>query len=493
MKSNPNSLRESRRPLVMAAAYDKDLSLIEMIMNLPDIKPNFLNKIYEYSHGQAVVKESVLSHACQGQSEDTFTAISRLFALDTSHKFLTGINLSGVGLRSLPLEIMHPYLISLNVSDNQISDYPRLDSSDPNCLGWNCPSLEILNFSGNHLTHVHPDVFLRHPKLSQLIMGGNEIKEVPQEVWTAQSLCNLDLAGNMIRTFPCPPREVRDSGMDLKLFGRTIPRRRRMHSLDGETCLLSLRKASVNYSMRSQQETPKFVLEMLDLSDNHLTRVPEGLCCLAPGLKNLRLTKNRITSMGMVSDYPAHLQSLDLSHNGLTRGVDPPPMNAGRRLTCYQSQLDSERRNACSHADHAYFPALKYLDLCSNRIEDFPVEYENQEEALHSLTDTLSNFQLAESSKLRTPVVLLFPLLHTLRISSNSLSQFPHNVHNLTMLRELVVSNNPKITRIPPLLHKLNSLFLFKFNGISDPDTRTLEKMTTSTQVLYHLKAREVR
>ena len=416
--------------------------------------------------------------------------VGRLLALDTTNKFLTAINLSGVGLRHLPLDVMHPNLVSLNVKENSLTDYPRLDTSNMDSLGWNCPNVESLNFSNNHLNYIHPDIFLRHPKLAHLTMCNNEIKSVPENVWTAPSLKSLELTNNMIRCFPCPRRVLRNPSMNLSIFGRTIPRRRRTVSVDREACLQSLRKTSVNYTMRSQHDTPKFVLETLDLTGNHLQSIPDGLSCLTPYLKILRLAKNRITGMGNVCDYPAHLQTLDLSSNGLTRGVDPPPIK--NMLTCYQSLLDPGRRDTCLHTQHVNFPVLKYLDLCQNRIDDFPIEYDNVDQT-EELTNTLSEFNLVRSAKITTPAVVLFPNLHTLRISKNSLIQFPVNIHKLTALRELVVSQNEKIVKIPPLLHKLNSLFLFKFDGISDPIVPSLGKFVTSTQVLYHLKARDVK
>ncbi len=492
IKSNANSLRESQRPLAIAAIYEQDYQLLQLIMDLPDTRPNFLHRVYEYSHGQVSAKESILAHACQKHCEGYTSFIRHLFTLDTSNKFLSAISISGMKLRHLPLEIMHPNLISLNVRDNQLDRYPERDPTDTKCLGWNCPNLESLNFSNNHLTYIHPDIFLCQPRLTYLSLCSNEIRAIPNSVWVAPSLKSLELSNNMIRDFPCPDRILRNPGMNLGMFKRTVPRRRRTTTLDGETCLSSLRKSSVNYTMRSQHDTPKFVLETLDLSGNHLTSVPGGLACLAPFLKILRLARNRITSIGGVSDYPSHLQTLDLSQNGLTRGVEPPPLNITNMLTCYQSQLDHDRRDACNHTEHINFPTLKYLDLCQNRIEDFPIEYENEDRG-ELLTNTLSEFELVKRPTEKAPAVLLYPNLHTLRISKNSLTQFPVNIHKLTFLRELVVSQNPKITRIPPLLHKLNSLFLFKFDGISDPILQELEKLTTSTQVLYHLKARDVK
>lgn len=494
MKSNPHSLRASRRPLAIDAVYEEDFEMIKVILGLSDTPQNVLSMVYEYDHGQAKEKESILSYACRCCVEGNVSIIRHIFAMDTSKSFLTSITLSGVGLRRLPVAIIHPYLLSLDVRDNNLYEYPCDNPSDPNTLGWNCPLLETINFSNNHFTYIHPDIF-RLPGLVRLFMNSNEIKEVPTQIWTSPHLSTLELSNNLILELPCPPLVRRSSSMNMFLFSskiRTLPRRRRKSSMDGETCLPSLRKSCINYNSRSvHEQSVNFSLNLLDLSGNHLSSVPRGLPCLAPLLKTLKLSRNRITSMGTVSDYPALLQTLDLSDNGLMRGVHPPPVNVTNMISCVQSQLAVKRSPTCFHLQHVNLSCLKYLYLCQNRIDDLILEYENEDHS--DLGGSFSEFSLLTNLKECSPNVLFFPNLQALRISKNLLTRIPSNIHKLTKLRELVVSHNESVNELPPLLHKLTSLFLFRYDGIADPIVQELAHLKTASEVLYYLKAREMR
>lgn len=495
MKSNPNSLRASRRPLAIDAMYEEDFAMVEVILRLPDTPHNVLSTVYEYDYGQAKEKESVLSYACRRFVEGDISTIGHLFAMDTGNRFLSSITLSGINLRHLPIAIFHPNLLSLDVRDNDLTKYPHENPAEPKTLGWNCPKLETLNFSNNHFTFIHPDIFLHLPSLSRLMMSNNEIKEVPIQMWMSPHLSTLDLSNNLILELPCPPLVRRSSSMNIALFSggfRTLPRRRRKSSMDGEACLPSLRKSCISYNSRSVQEhNINFTLEVLDLSGNHLSSVPCGLPCLAPLLKTLKLAKNRITSMGRVSDYPALLQILDLSENGLTRGFDPPPVNMANAMSCSQSQLEVNKSPSCFHFQHINLSCLKYLYLCQNRIDDLVLEYESEDHS--NLVNTLSEFELLKNMEDPSPIVLFFPNLQGLRISKNSLTRFPLNIHKLTKLRELVVSHNEKITALPPLLHKLTSLFVFRFEGITDPIVPELAHLKNSSEILYYIKARQIK
>lgn len=493
MKSNSNSLRASCRPLAIDAVYEENFVMVEVILGLSDTPHNFLSMVYEYDHGQAKERQSIFSYACRRYTEGNVTILRRLFAMNVQSKFLTSITLSGLGLRWLPIDILHVNILSLDVRENSLSEYPKANPSDSTSLGWNCPNLQTLNFSKNHFTYIHPDIFSL-PGLFRLLMNGNEIKEVPMHMWMSPHLNTLELSNNFILDLPCPPPVHRSSTVNsfmLSCRTTTLPRRRSQSVMDGEVCLQSLRKSCINYSSRSIHRTNgSFVLHVLDLSGNHLSSVPRGLSCLAPLLKTLKLARNRITSMGAVCDYPAFLQTLDLSDNGLTRGIDPPLVNMAM-FSCFQSQL-AAKQQPCLHLQHINFSSLKYLYLCNNRIEDLTLEYQSDDHPDHS--DAFSEHDLLNHvEECSSQSVLLFPNLQGLRISKNVLTRIPEKIHKLTKLRELVVNHNEQITELPPLLHKLTSLFVFRHVGIADPIVQELAHLKSTSEILYYLKAREMR
>ena len=496
IKSNTSNLRVSHRPLAIDAMYEEDFTMLEIILGLPDTPNNFLSVVYEYDHGQAKDKESVMSLACRRHMDGSKRLLRRILTMDIQSKFLTSITLSGLGLRRIPVDIFHVNLLSLDIRENNLNEYPCAHLTDQNYLGWNCPMLETLNFSNNFFTYIHPDIFSL-PSLFRLLMNGNVIQEVPAQMWTAPHLNTLELSNNLILDLPCPPRVHRTCSGNPFLFGyrtMSLHRRRNEAMVDGgEVCLQSLRKSSINYNSRSiHRVSVNFVLHMLDLSGNHLTSVPRGLACLAPLLRTLKLSKNRITSMGTVYDYPSFLQSLDLSDNGLTRGVDPPPIiTASNTGNCIQSQLVTKQHPSCLHQQHVNFSCLKYLYLGNNSIADLVLEYESEANSEHS--DTYSEFDLLKNASVSSQLVLFFPNLQGLRISNNSLTRIPENIHKLTKLRELVVSHNELISALPPLLHRLTSLFVFRHEGIADPIVQELAHFKNTAEILYYLKARGMR
>ena len=487
MKSNSLSLRANRRPLAIDAVYEENFVLVDEILELSDAPHTILSMVYEYSNGHAKEKESILSYACHRCLEGNSSILQHFLALDTQNVFLTTVTLSGMGIRALPVALMHPNLLSLDVRENNLYGYP---SVDPDNLGWNCPKLHTLNFSNNHFTYIHPDIF-NLPSLVRLFMNGNEITEVPVQMWMSPHLGTLELSNNLIQDLPCPQFVYRNSSVNMFLFGcrtKSLPRRRKVNVVDGEASLPSLRKSCINYSSRSiHKQNINFVLNVLDLSGNQLSSIPRGLACLAPLLETLKLSRNRITSLGSVCDYPALLRTLDVSDNGLTRGFDPPPVNIANKVSCVQSQLATKEHPSCFHMQHVDFSCLKYLYLCNNHIEDLVLEYENEDH----LADTLGQFDLLKPME-ESGSVLFFPNLHGLKVRNNSLTRVPLNIHKLTKLRELIVSHNEGITELPPLLHKLIHLYVFRHDGVANPIVKELAHLRNTLEVLHYLKAREI-
>ena len=488
VKSNISTLRQTKKPLMIAAIHEENYDLIEAVLNISNTPLNVLSKEYEYNYGHTKKKESIISYACSSYADGKRDVIGRLLMVDMQNKFLTHVTLSGIGLRRLPSVIMHENLTVFDARDNNLDDFPT-ESSDPNVLGWKCAKLKTLNLSSNLFAYIHPGIF-HLPSLTRLVMSRNQIQNVPMNVWMAPLLKDLDLSDNLIANLPCP-KPV--SATPLPLFSSVSinPRHGTLKRKGVETgnYLQSLRRSYVSYDVRSSNELHKsqigFALHMLDLSGNRLSSIPNGLPCLAPLLHTLKLARNAITNLSSIADFPPLLQTLDLSSNGVTQGIQPSSkMND---IYCIQSQL-VKGKTSCSHFDHESLSSLKFLYLCDNRIEDLKIEYQKPE---LELSQTYSvNQSLAAVDN--TPE-LLYPKLQGLKISNNSLVRFPENIHRLTSLRELILSGNTQITEIPPCLHKLTFLFTFRYDGINDPVVKELAHFKNTAEVLYYLKAREIK
>lgn len=409
--------------------------------------------------------------------------LNTVLSLRCDVKFLTRITLSGVNLRWLPSAILHEHLEVLDIRENNLDVYPVEEGCSQNRLGWRCINLNTLNLSKNLFTYIHPDIF-RLPCLSKLFMNGNKLERVPVEMWTAPLLRTLELGNNMIFEIPCPTALPRSDQMSLFSPLSSIPH--------VNNYLQSWKRSYVSYDARSSNDLKSqvgFALDILDLSENHLDKIPGGLPCLAPLLRTLKLAHNQITNLGTFADYPSLLQSLDVSHNGITRGIEP--VSETTDIECLQSRLVNERHIRCLHYEHKILSSLKFLYLCGNHIEDLHIE--DQGPTNIESSPTHSTEEEPNPPEEADPPGLFYPKLQALRISDNSLVRFPENIHHLTKLRELVVSGNARIMELPPSLHKLTRLFTFRYDGIQDPIIRELAHLRTSAEVLYYLKARELK
>lgn len=489
IRSNVNTLRQCQNPLMIDAVHRENYAMIETILGTTGTPSYALSTLYESSHGQSQEKESVLSYACHNYLDGHTHILSTMLSLKCDPKFLTRITLSSVGLRRLPFAILHENLEVLDAQQNNLDGYPGSGVDDYQ-LGWKCVKLKTLNLSKNLFSFIHPEIF-HLPHLSQLTMTGNRIRELPLDVWTAPLLTRLELGENMIYELPCPNILSFTDSMSVFSLAINPPHNRRSLSVGGSDHLSSLKRKYISYDVRSTEDLHKsqfgFGLQYLDISENRLAHIPRGLPCLAPLLLTLKLARNSIVDLGTVLDYPSLLQTLDVSNNGITRGIQPPPEQV--KIECLQSQL-VERHLQCVHYQHNRLDGMRFLYLCGNHIEDLLIE-----NPIPPAPDVFASQVVSdnEAQSEEDNPSLLYPNLQTLKISNNSLVRFPENIHRLTCLRELIVSGNERITELPHGLHKLASLFTFRYEGIRNPIIRELAHLRTTAEVLYYLKARELR
>ena len=143
-----------------------------------------------------------------------------------------------------------------------------------------------------------------------------------------------------------------------------------------------------------EEEGSAFLLEVLDLSSNKLSAVPANLCCLAPKLTKLNLSKNLIKSLGNINDFPPNLEFLDASSNDLHSAIAPALGVADQRYQpkpCVRKQLFSGSpsrsvgfessmmsispstptyHKLCSHRTHKNLRKLSTLKLNNNHLMD---------------------------------------------------------------------------------------------------------------------------
>ena len=496
-------------PLVMHAVRSNQCTPLAAIIRLRSADA-VLNKVYEYEMPRgtreaerARVRESVLSRL----SED-YVRTCKAMMLDaeahTIHELchaLTRVILQDFRLVGVHPAVFHAGIVHIDLRGNQLTELPLFSVAEDEQQQQvqqvpQCPLLETLTISDNLFTEISEAVF-RLPCLRELHASNNRVSSLPLQMWLAPKLETLVLARNQITALPCPNSFSLvvggggGGGGGGDHLGHTFLRR-----AGSSAALLSVRQSHFNSTAGSPQELDDsqrgFGLRLLDLSGNFLTAVPQGLECLAPLLKTLKLGNNRITALGRIQDYPSRLETLILSDNRVEHGFVLGQQQEGggggggrregpnpRSRWCYQAQLTS-LNPVCSHYCHTKLSALKQLNLSNNNLQTL------------SLCWPLGISGESDPSPPSSPD-LLFHKLNSLNLSWNRLVRVPEHIHRLEKLAELNIDGNGGITEIPSNLCYLEWLFSFKFEGVQDPMVTELATCRTVAEMRKLMKLRGVK
>lgn len=471
------SLSTSNRPLMIDIIRCENYTLLCKILHSGPQKhqqsyaQEVLARVYQYDFGNAINwNESVFSYACHAYFNDHHSILTSLMSPHIIGTQLSHIKIVSVGLEEVPVVLFHAGLKSLDLSENVLSTLPIADALKKNL----CDNLEVISIASNVFDAIPDDMFCL-PNLTKLNAKNNRIRALPTSMWTSPNLQELNVSTNNISTLPCPNYVHLEQG-HLQPLSMAPPNQ--------STLLCSTRQAYFRSTLHPAESKNDFTLSLLDVSSNQLTLVPRGLPCLAPFLKNLKLTRNSITHLGHLSDYPSLLETLDVSKNRIKQCIQPslqPP-----KLVCVQSQLINEHKQAtCSHFSHDRLDHLVILSLTDNQLVTVVLEGHEGAGGEHDKKD----FQDFRDN--RRSNWLLFPKLQSLRLGNNNLKEFPRGIHKQEQLCELTVDGNTGITQIPSNLHLLHSLFMFKYEGVSDPILPQLKSCGTTAKELLFLKAQE--
>jgi Leucine-rich repeat (LRR) protein len=486
-------LGQSGKPLMIDSLHTQRFSLLrEMIQSSSDIDPcvcaqKLLTKMYECGPR----KETLLSYATRAATSGNASLLPSLLSPETLGVHLSHIKIEGVNLETVPLSLFTPSLAHLELSKNQLSTLPVGDAIDRGL----CDRLEELSIAGNAFSEFPGDIF-RLPRLVRLDARNNVISSVPVSMWTAPRLEELYLSKNNVACLPCPDYVYLRPGVTASVQSRLMTFYHGFSSTETRH-VQSARQSCVTLAAPgAESQGGGFRLKTLDLSDNQLTEIPPGLPCLAPRLRTLKLSGNRINHLGHPCNYPQMLEKLDMNKNASKSCIqwcgDPPS------LVCAQSRL-REGSEPCSHIGHKVLSNLKFLFLEENQLTS--VELEEQQPIRHrNSIESVSDFGSMGDSGTHggerdgggeVLMTLMFPRLESLRLSNNQLERVPSGIHRVVELRELKLDGNTGITRLPSNIHLLQELFFFTFEGISDPVVSELRSCSNTPEQLLYLKARE--
>ncbi|XP_055324765.1 chaoptin [Sitodiplosis mosellana] len=227
--------------------------------------------------------------------------------------------------------------------------------------------------------------------------------------------------------------------------------------LDFDSFVSSKKLQVLDLSRNSINELPQSIfksnvdLRIVNLSHNNLRSLPDGLFS-GGGVESLDLSHNLITKipvMSMTNMAALALCNLDLSHNGIVAIHSMDLSNKFRSLATLN--LSNNRLFRLDDAAFTTLPHLTYLDLSNNN------ELKVMDKAFLGLEDCLFTLTLNNVSLTSVPELTL-PSLRALHLSRNSLPFVPQELaYNLSSLRSLDVSGND-LTAVPSLIHALPQL-----------------------------------
>ena len=212
--------------------------------------------------------------------------------------------LQGVDLAKLPC------LRSLNLSRNELTS-----GSVPPELFSSSEELTTLDLSHNRLSEV-PEGLLRGAKsLLVLNLSHNSLETVPgQLLMTATDLLHLDVSHNDLDSLP--PQLRRLSNLQVLVLSHNPLSHFQIRPLPS---LTELRMLHMRNTQRTVSNIPPALeglvyLEDIDLSENGLTKIPEGLLTL-PNLKRLNIGSNSLSEISPGIEVWTQLETLILSRN----------------------------------------------------------------------------------------------------------------------------------------------------------------------------------
>ncbi|WP_373553132.1 leucine-rich repeat domain-containing protein [Haliscomenobacter sp.] len=283
-------------------------------------------------------------------------------------------------------------------------------------------------------------------QVSSLILDGQQLEQLPSEVWKMPLLETLDLRRNALKVLP----ETIGALKSLKyLFLGNNQLQELPQSMPNVVQIdLSGNRFSHFPTVLAQLEQ----LQTINLGSNQLRGFPN---LSFPALKELHLSGNKIAACLLSAAFLPKLEKLHLSRNGL------------RKL---------EIQGA--------FSSLDTLDLAHNHLAALPDVWSDTPFLRHL---NLSNNQLAQLPSTLSQC----SWLKTLKLAKNKLSSTPNYFTALHRLEELDLSGNA-LPRFPALPTSLRTLDLANNQLTQIPaaffQTTTLRYLNLSQNPLRHVK-----
>jgi len=270
--------------------------------------------------------------------------------------------------------------------------------------------IKTLDLSGNRIKVIPPNAFKMFPHLDTLILKNNLLNEISEEFSKLQNIKNLQLGGNnisVINNRSSLPSSLKTLSLEKNKISEIQPG---TFSLNTNLSILNLAYNRFTGSGFFEKSLAGLDgLQILELNNNLLTKVPEALTSLK-SLEKLSLAKNLIETIpsGIFSNLrllrQVELRGNPIHHFHPNSFVNLPSLK--------KLQVLGSPRVTNSFPNLTGTPGLELIHLDRVSLEEVPPN-----------------------------LCSLAPSLHTLRLRSNNLKHLPQ-LHNCSQLVQLDLGLN---------------------------------------------------
>ncbi|EFO25986.1 TKL/LRRK protein kinase [Loa loa] len=436
---------------------------------------------------------------------------------------LTRIDLSKNKIKKLNGQLLQlSSLRSLNAANNEIIEIEI--PSD----GFHAPLLESLLLEFNKLSLLPDELFTsRLPMLNFLDVSHNKLCSLPETLWFAPRLRELNVSNNTLTVLPAvgslqfrPSSSLSEieqpesfysdlythqstlsTDDSLSVNGRNDESNITIHELKRH----NIWQTSIRLARSEESDTENgplsfsSMISVFNVSHNNIKVMPSCLACCCPYLTRLNISHNQLTSLGPVQCLPSRLRHLDVSNNQLVVAFECPtatqlvchavnvpsneisPMRRASPLRNSRSRSKSAVRSqrslsvapagdscdtfidACPHKQHTRLESLRTFLVANNRLTEIPLLVPSLKNISSPKKKQRENRQKYSAGRRQ----MLFPALTTLDVSNNYLSNVPATLSDLVSLSVLNLSGNNGIEMLPPELGLLSKLWNLILKGCS--------------------------
>ncbi|MFX1516438.1 MAG: leucine-rich repeat domain-containing protein [Promethearchaeota archaeon] len=290
--------------------------------------------------------------ATLGLEQSSFRVISK-----DGH--ITKLDLTDLSLDILPPTVSSlAYLNSLIVKNNRLHTLPEEIGDISKDKPWEM-SIYHMDFSDNDLSTL-PATLGNLSSLDRLLVRGNNIETLPEEIGNLQSLFELDLADNKLKYLP-------KSLGKLSYLNNLNLRSNQLLTLPkelGQLHKLQFLDASYN-NLTGLPSTLRGLcnLQELSLENNRIKEIPDEIWILHK-LRKLNLAFNDLTSLASSLGRLVNLQILDIRNNPIK--MIPVPLLNRLAIRVLKTDISLPVSNLCRFEKRDEVP--RFMELFYNHI-----------------------------------------------------------------------------------------------------------------------------